>query len=78
SQRATFSSFDSQRPLLDIMVFNNMMDNLPVGIGVDSYNSECIRREFEEHMKRDNRPVTVMTSVGLVTLYFTEVEGNDA
>lgn len=29
-------------------------------------------------MKRDNRPVTVMTSVGLVTLYFTEVEGNDA
>ncbi|CAD0055546.1 unnamed protein product [Aureobasidium pullulans] len=36
------------------------------------------RREFEEHMKRDNRPVTVMTSAGLVTLSFTEVEGNDA
>ncbi|THW10699.1 hypothetical protein D6D24_07730 [Aureobasidium pullulans] len=35
------------------------MDNLP------------IRREFEEHMKRDNRPVTVMTSAGLV-------KGNDA
>ncbi|THW37852.1 hypothetical protein D6D21_08069 [Aureobasidium pullulans] len=30
-----------------------------------------IRREFEEHMKRDNRPVTVMTSAGLV-------KGNDA
>ncbi|TIA07455.1 hypothetical protein D6C81_09472 [Aureobasidium pullulans] len=25
-----------------------------------------IRREFEEHMKRDNRPVTVMTSAGLL------------
>ncbi|THV74918.1 hypothetical protein D6D28_02203 [Aureobasidium pullulans] len=37
-----------------------------------------LRREFEEHMKRDNRPVTVMTSAGLVTLSFTEVEGNDA
>ncbi|THW86586.1 hypothetical protein D6D15_07280 [Aureobasidium pullulans] len=37
-----------------------------------------IRREFEEHMKRNNRPVTVMTSAGLVTLSFTEVEGNDA
>ncbi|THX03656.1 hypothetical protein D6D13_07536 [Aureobasidium pullulans] len=37
-----------------------------------------IRREFEEHMKRDNRPVTVMTSAGLVTLSFTEVGGNDA
>lgn len=37
-----------------------------------------IRREFAEHMKRDNRPVTVMTSAGLVTLSFTEVEGNDA
>ena len=24
------------------MVFNNMMDNLPVGIGVDSYNSEGV------------------------------------
>ncbi|THV92690.1 hypothetical protein D6D27_04780 [Aureobasidium pullulans] len=30
-----------------------------------------IRREFEERMKRDNRPVTVMTSAGLV-------KGNDA
>ncbi|THY21308.1 hypothetical protein D6D00_07217 [Aureobasidium pullulans] len=37
-----------------------------------------IRREFEEHMKRNNRPVTVMTSAGLVTLSFTEVQGNDA
>ncbi|THY49040.1 hypothetical protein D6C98_06510 [Aureobasidium pullulans] len=37
-----------------------------------------IRREFEEHMERDNRPVTVMTSAGLVTLNFTEVQGNDA
>ncbi|THX25430.1 hypothetical protein D6C83_05028 [Aureobasidium pullulans] len=37
-----------------------------------------IRREFEEHMERDNRPVTVMTSAGLVTLSLTEVQGNDA
>ncbi|KEQ81338.1 hypothetical protein M438DRAFT_358056 [Aureobasidium pullulans EXF-150] len=37
-----------------------------------------IRREFEEHMKRNNRPVTVMASAGLVTLSFTEVKGNDA
>ncbi|THW32853.1 hypothetical protein D6D22_09403 [Aureobasidium pullulans] len=66
SLRPSFRSLDSQRPLLDIMVFNNMMDNLP------------IRREFEEHMEHDNRPVTVMTSAGLVTLDFTEVQGNDA
>ncbi|TIA28745.1 hypothetical protein D6C79_10162 [Aureobasidium pullulans] len=43
------------------------MDNLPVAVAYAALRAQ-IRREFEEHMKRDNRPVTVMTSAGLVTL----------
>ncbi|THX93289.1 hypothetical protein D6D08_02140 [Aureobasidium pullulans] len=46
------------------------MDNLSVAVAYAALRAQ-IRREFEEHMKRDNRPVTVMTSAGLV-------KGNDA
>ncbi|THX71872.1 hypothetical protein D6D04_09337 [Aureobasidium pullulans] len=59
------------------MVFNNIMDNLPVAVAYAALRAQ-IRREFEEHVERDNRPVTVMTIAGLVTLSFTGMQGNDA